>query len=768
MNGLYWQNEKGEKMIRRFMVLIICLLVFVGAVPQTAYGSSTFPDVRVAFFKLEGYNEINENGARSGYGYEMLQLISRYEQMSYEYKGHEASWAEVIDMLRRGDVDIVPSAQKTAALESEFAFSEKSVCSAATVLTVKKGNDEIVSGDFSTYDGKVFGLLEGNERNDSFREFAEKNEISYEEVMFKNITALRAALNSGKVDVAVTSSLISNQEGWVINYFDEVPLYIMMRKSDKNLKSRIDRALEKMEIEEPNWRVDLYEKYFPNYTDEMFYLTSDEHEMVDELNREGYVFKVLASPERYPYSYRDETGRITGIMFDVFETLAERIGIKYEILKPKNTAEYLKLLSSGEADICLDMTPDLYTAESYNYQITETYLTAPFSWVRRSDYFGSINRAAKVDVFYQTPAQYYFDNKKIALEYVILSTREECVEAVRSGIADGYCTYTYMAEKIIYENERGDLAVEFSPIEAEFTIGVSENIDHSFVSIMNKAVLSLDSAIIETSVREHIVLGEQPITLQRIIYQRPIFVAVIIIILFFITFLLVSSVLRVRRSRKMKDTIKEQTLRIRELMHGMLGVLATAIEYRDNDSGEHVQRISHYTGELMEALMQKYPQYDISPEDVDKIADASILHDIGKVAISDAILLKPGRLTDEEFEEMKLHTIKGCEILEKIPDVMEREVYRYAYDICRYHHERWDGRGYPDGLKGDEIPIWAQVAAIADVYDALTAERPYKRAFSHEKAVHMILDGDCGSFNPKLLEAFESVNARWAEVLKES
>lgn len=136
------------------------------------------------------------------------------------------------------------------------------------------------------------------------------------------------------------------------------------------------------------------------------------------------------------------------------------------------------------------------------------------------------------------------------------------------------------------------------------------------------------------------------------------------------------------------------------------------------------------------------------------ISDAAALHDIGKIAIPDEVLLKPGRLTPEEFEIMKTHTTKGCEILESLNYAQDEEYYRYSYEICRHHHERWDGKGYPDGLKGNQIPIWAQVVALADVYEALTGERVYKPVYSHEKALSMIVNGECGQFNPELLNCF--------------
>lgn len=136
------------------------------------------------------------------------------------------------------------------------------------------------------------------------------------------------------------------------------------------------------------------------------------------------------------------------------------------------------------------------------------------------------------------------------------------------------------------------------------------------------------------------------------------------------------------------------------------------------------------------------------------------MHDVGKIAIPDAILNKPGKLTPEEFEIMKTHTIQGAHLLEKIPQLRESGSYHYACDIARHHHERWDGRGYPDGLKGGEISIWAQVVSLADVYDALSCKRVYKDAFPRQKVLDMIREGQCGAFNPQLLECFFSVEER--------
>ena len=144
------------------------------------------------------------------------------------------------------------------------------------------------------------------------------------------------------------------------------------------------------------------------------------------------------------------------------------------------------------------------------------------------------------------------------------------------------------------------------------------------------------------------------------------------------------------------------------------------------------------------------------------MANAAALHDIGKIAIPDNILLKPGKLTREEFEIMKTHTTKGCEILERFKQE-DSDYYRYCYDICRYHHERYDGKGYPDGLAGDEIPLWAQIVSVVDVYDALVSPRVYKAAFSVDEAFRMIYDGECGTFNPAVLECLKEARPEIVE-----
>lgn len=202
---------------------------------------------------------------------------------------------------------------------------------------------------------------------------------------------------------------------------------------------------------------------------------------------------------------------------------------------------------------------------------------------------------------------------------------------------------------------------------------------------------------------------------------------------------------------RQRDQLLLQTKQMAEMSMGMVEALSTAIEFRSDESGEHVRRIHDITTYL---LRHSELGDGFTEEEIKLIGIGSITHDVGKISISDAILHKPGRLTPEEYEIMKTHAVKGAQLLSTIPQMRAHTAYQYAYDIALHHHERWDGNGYPEGLRGDEISIWAQIVSLADVYDALVSVRCYKKSFTPDVAMEMIETGQCGVFNPKLLKCF--------------
>ncbi|MBQ7613688.1 MAG: response regulator [Butyrivibrio sp.] len=201
--------------------------------------------------------------------------------------------------------------------------------------------------------------------------------------------------------------------------------------------------------------------------------------------------------------------------------------------------------------------------------------------------------------------------------------------------------------------------------------------------------------------------------------------------------------------------LKKQEERLRNSNEKVIDTIATIVEFRSMESSYHLKRIKGFVRILALAAMNNFPELGLNPHMIDVITQASAMHDIGKISVPDSILLKPGRLSNEEFDVMKSHTTRGSEVIEMIKDVQDKEYYEMCLDICRHHHERYDGRGYPDGLKGEENSIGAQLTALADVYDALVSDRVYKAAFPMDKAYEMIKNGECGVFSEKLMACFE-------------
>lgn len=224
----------------------------------------------------------------------------------------------------------------------------------------------------------------------------------------------------------------------------------------------------------------------------------------------------------------------------------------------------------------------------------------------------------------------------------------------------------------------------------------------------------------------------------------------------------VNSVVELFETRKRLDhvvaqqhnALVAQERKITRLNRGLIESLATAIEFRDAESGDHVRRMHDITRIL---LAETALGNGMSEHQIEDIALAAVLHDVGKIAIPDAILNKPARLTAEEFELMKTHTTQGAQLIERIPQLHDSDTYRFACDIARHHHERWDGRGYPDQLTGSQITVWSQVVSLADVYDALSCKRVYKDAYPRPTVLKMIREGACGTFNPQLLQCFFEV-----------
>lgn len=222
------------------------------------------------------------------------------------------------------------------------------------------------------------------------------------------------------------------------------------------------------------------------------------------------------------------------------------------------------------------------------------------------------------------------------------------------------------------------------------------------------------------------------------------------------------------KQRRLLSLVTSQIQEKERNNHIIISILSEVVGLKNGESRKHILNVSRITELLLSRVMQRSSRYHLTWQDEALITNAAALHDIGKIGIDEKILNKPGKLTKEEFDIMKTHTLIGAKMIENLEGFQEEPLVKVTYAICRWHHERWDGRGYPDGLKGDAIPISAQIVSLADVYDALTSKRVYKDAFAHEKAIQMILDGECGLFNPLLLDCLLDIKDQLKEELQKN
>lgn len=221
------------------------------------------------------------------------------------------------------------------------------------------------------------------------------------------------------------------------------------------------------------------------------------------------------------------------------------------------------------------------------------------------------------------------------------------------------------------------------------------------------------------------------------------------------------------RLKEQEHELMEKSRELQENNEFLVDALSSVVEFRSLESGTHIKRIKYFTKILLVSLMKLYPEYGLTKKDIDRIVMASALHDIGKVGISDDILLKPGKLTPDEFEIMKTHSTIGGEIIQKFTRNKESQFYKDCYEICMYHHEKADGKGYPKGLAENEIPLSAQIVSVADVFDALVSKRVYKTPYAPHYALDMIYNGECGQFSEKMLRCLDDSREEFVTMAEE-
>lgn len=532
------------------IVLIMnwCVPTYAASVPR-----EETPEYKVAFYAFDCYHIQDENGKRYGYGYDMMQRISNYLQCTFSYIGYDKSAKECVEMLQRGEVDIYTAAKKTPEREKEFAFSKHPAITAATCMNVKRGNNNVVAGDYSTYNGLRVGLLESHTYNDKFIEFTREKGFDCDIIYYATPTELSQALINGEVDALVNSYIRTPEDEMTVEDFGETPYYFMARKEDQALIDQLDEAIDEMNIETPNWRTDLYNLYYGSQ-DANTQLTADEQKLLQQMQKEHTIIRAVMNPDRNPYSWY-ESGKGSGIIADIFEETAKALGVDYEIIPVSSKKEYEELLSSGDVDIWMDMDSYYEDENNYRYKITEPYLTTTVSVLRRR---GSAGRTNKIGVLEDNIAvREIVSNVWPDAQIITIGDSKECIQQIANEKVDCVLMMSYEAQKIARDDAQNRLSVEIVPgATMSLRMGINAKDCRDFYGIWEKTLAEISSTKCDEIVQNYLETTNTP-GLLSYLFDHPVYFVCVIILIFF-TLFVVCLYIQSTRTKNKQLYISEQ------------------------------------------------------------------------------------------------------------------------------------------------------------------------------------------------------------------
>jgi len=497
--------------------ILLTILLFLSSLATKAQElNMPMLKVRVGYAHFHGYNEIDENGIRSGYGYSLLQKIAPYSNLKYEYVGYDANWDETLKMLERGEIDILSPLPRTPEFESKFLYSDANIGSSAIMLTTLASNTRYVVGKQTTFDGMTIGLLRSNTVESGLKAYSRRFKFTYKVKYYDSEDSQYHAMEHGEVDAIATRDLrpLFFQE-MVLARFDSRDMFIVANKNRSDILERINNAIIKLDIDFPDWRSDINTRFYSETGDYESLLTGRERAFLERQTK-GKPFTVLFNPDRAPYaSYKD--GKPEGIFYDLFLSIAQRIGLTYMVIPATSTKEYNEIFEQHGADIIFDSPSSVYMAEERGYNVTKTYYEGNFAELHKKKSVKIKTVAAKKGAAAANELYNKMYGDKVVLEYPSL---DACVEAVRSGEADCCYMYLYTAANYVSDDYTGTL--EYTPVHGvstNFRIAIKKGVENYLYSILNKSAASVDDATMQSLINKHR-LVETP-TLRSFLYHNP-------------------------------------------------------------------------------------------------------------------------------------------------------------------------------------------------------------------------------------------------------
>ena len=601
---------KIKEKIRVLLMVVLFLLsyspVYAAAVPQ-----KETPNYKVSYYAFDCFNMQDEYGENYGYGYDMLQGLSKYMQCTFSYVGFDKSAKECEEMLQKGEIDIYTAARRTPEREKDYVFSTYPAITATTCMNVKRGNKKIISGDYSTYNGLKIGLLERHTYNDRFKQFVKKKGFHCEIVYYTTPTELSNALIDGEVDALVDSYIRTPEDEVTIENFGETPYYFMARKEDKALIDDLDRAVDAMSVETPNWRSELYNQYYGSQ-DSNTELTLGEQALLKKMQADKTVVRAVMHPDREPYSWYED-GKGYGIAWDLFTATAKKLGLGYELVPVSSNAEYEKVLTSGAVDVWIDCYCE--EDENYTYKATNPYLSTSVSVLRRR---GDSAKMSRIGVIEDNAAV-----RKIIsanwpnAEIIPVKDNARCVKLLNDNKIDCALMMSYMAQKLARDDAQNRFSVDIVPgAQISFRMGVNASADYNFYGIWEKTLTEVSGNQSAEIVLNYLETENTP-TLLAYLYDHPTYFVVTVGMVFFMVFIIFMYIGTTRSKNKqlrISDQLSEALIDaknaneakvnffskmshdIRTPLNAVLGMTQIAVKYK-NDPDKLEDALANITSE---------------------------------------------------------------------------------------------------------------------------------------------------------------------------
>lgn len=611
--------------LRNIAFLILCIAFILPSCEIVS--AAEIRTVKVGVLKMDGFYMLDDEGHKSGYGYDFLQMVSRYENLNFEYVGYGKSWPELLEMLECGDVDLLINAQKNAEREEQFAFTDEAIGTTVAVLCIREDDNRFIPGDYSTYSGKRMGMMLDNNHNQAFREYAKVCGFDYDTFFYNSFEQLYKALHDGTIDAAISSDMARSDGVSVLDSFSSSDLFGMMRKDDKELLTKLNNAIRMMDYYEHGWRLKLQEAYYSN--EDSVVLTFDEEEkaILEEYSYGDRHLRVMCNPDRRPYSWFED-GTAVGIIPDIFRDIADELEIDYEIIEPDDREHYRELLESGTIDVILDLKTEDSEAEELGYVQTKGYLTVPLVKITRRNFSGAVKKVIGV-----AHSEFVEENMKMycpEAEMLFCDTVWEAVEAVREEAADATFCFEHIGEYLVSEDITNSLILNtVKGSESTFGFAVRSDINHKLVSALSKCISGYSSDKYKETVIRYTEQVNTDTSIKWFIYNNPevaLMAGVVLSLAVGLAIILLVMLWHFRRNKR--------TQRFLEKQQQLLELAVSKAEHANNAKSEFLSNMSHDIRTPMNAIVGYSELLEKEGTDPEKVARYA-----SKIKVSGQLLL---------------------------------------------------------------------------------------------------------------------------------